>query len=335
MRILLTGDFFHDYENDLKEGLEQNGHEVDMRFNNIHGPFHFVNPKTSLKWIKYGLLPYKLNIKHFTWRATDRYNRDLEKMIQKKTYDALLVIGAKTIFHETVNAFKGRKIFYFMDALPQYESVFSIIPLFDDHFVFEPTDVAVMKERLGLHAHFLSLAFSPSRYFRKKRGRHVYDFSFVGSNYPKREEYLDALLAVSENMCIYGDFYKSKYPKVREKTKKINVPFSIANDLYNSSNINVNIHHPQSKEGLSIRTFEIIGAGGFQLVERQKAAIQFFEENKHMAFYDGKQDFLDKARYFLAHEKIRQQIADNCYRLAMEKHTWRHRMREMFEVLYS
>jgi spore maturation protein CgeB len=247
----------------------------------------------------------------------------------------MLVIGAKTIYPETVQSFRGRKIFYFIDALPRYESVYPIIPLFDEYFLFEPTDVKIVKDKFGLNAHFLTLAYSPSRYFKKNITHDVYDFSFVGSNYPKREEYLDSLLSVSENLCLYGDFYKSKYRTLRKKTKKVNAPFPLVNDLYNQSRININIHHPQSKEGLAIRTFEIIGAGGFQLVERQKAALEFFEENKHMAFYDSKEEFVDKADYFLKHDGLRKQIAENCYYLAMQKHTWKHRMKEMFEMMGS
>lgn len=333
MRILLTGDFFHDYQYDIKEGLEQNGHSVDIRFNNIHGPFHLIDIKTAAKWFKYGLLPYKLKIKHFTNNAVDRYNYDLTEMMKRKVYDLMLVIGAKTIYHETVRKFRGRKVFYFMDALPRYEEVLPIIPLFDNHFVFEPTDVAVIKERLGIKAQFLTLAYSPNRYFNRNRDSEVYDFGFVGARYPKREDYLNQLLSVSENMCIYGDFYKSRYKMLRKKNLKVNVPSRVANELYNRSKINVNIHHAQSKEGLSIRTFEIIGAGGFQLVERQKAALIFFEEGRHMAFYGSVEEMLDKARYYLKHESERRKIAEDCHQLALQKHTWKSRMKEMFELI--
>ena len=332
-KILLTGDFFHDYQVDLKEGLEQNGYEVDLRFNNIHGPFHALDGKTFLKWMKYGLLPHKLKIPQFTKRAIERYNQDLQFMMRRKDYDAMLVIGAKTIYPETLSAFQGRKIFYFIDALPQYESVYPIIPLFDHHFVFEPSDVSIVQEKFGLTAHFLTLAFSPTRYYKKNEQDSIYDFSFVGTRYPKREEYLNELLSVSENLAIYGDFYKSRYKAIRNKTRRITAPFQVVNDVYNSSRVNVNIHHPQSKEGLAIRTFEIIGAGGFQLVERQKAALMFFEEDKHMAFYDNKEEFIDKASYFLKNETLRRQIAESCYHLALQKHTWKHRIKEMFDLV--
>ena len=333
MKILLTGDFFHDYEFDIKEGLEANGHSVDLLFNNIHGPFHILDPKTFAKWFRFGLLTYKLKIRYFTDRAILLYNQNLLKMMGAKSYDLLLVIGAKTIFPETVQAFKNRKVLYFMDALHRYPEVLPRLSLFDDLFVFEPTDIGYIKEESGLDAHFLTLAFSPKKYFKKTNSPLLYDFSFVGTYYPKREDYLTGLLDVSDHICIYGDFFRSKNKLLRKKTKKINVPYCVANDLYNCSRINVNIHHPQSIEGLSIRTFEIIGAGGFQLVERQKAALSFFEENEHMAFYDSREEFIDKAKYYLRNDPERKRIAESCHRLALEKHTWAYRMKEMFDIL--
>lgn len=219
-----------------------------------------------------------------------------------------------------------------MDGLPRYEYVIPKIPLFDDLFVFEPTDRDVIKEKLNLSSKFLTLAFNPDKYFFRQHGNR-FDFSFVGSFYPKREEYLNALLGVSDNMCIYGDFYRTKFPLLKQKMKKVNVPYNMANDLYNESKINVNIHHPQSKEGMAIRTFEIIGAGGFQIVERQKGALQYFEENKHMVFYDDLSEFIEKSKYYLAHDTEREEIAANGHRIALEKHTWKARIQEMESML--
>jgi spore maturation protein CgeB len=327
MRILFTGNLFHNYEANIKEGLNDLGHEVDMLFHNIHGPFQVQDVKTIPEWFKYGFLPYKLNINYFTDRSIETYNRELQRRIRGNNYDVLLVIGAKTIFPETIQMFKGRKVFWFMDGLPRYQYVVPKIPLFDDLFVFEPTDIAVIKDELQREALFLTLAFAPKRYYKKSLPER-YDFSFVGSFYPKREQYLHSVLALSENLAICGDFYRSRHKELKKKMKGVNVPSEVANELYNSSKININIHHPQSKEGMAIRTFEIIGAGGFQIVERQKGALLYFEEDKHMAFYESEDEFLEKCRYYLTHETKRRQVAEAGHQLALQKHTWKARLSE-------
>ena len=334
MKVLLTGNLFHNYDNDIKDGLERCGHEVDMLFNNIHGPFQIQDPKTIPQWIKYGVLPHKLKINFFTERSVERYNQTLQYLIRKNKYDTLLVIGAKTIYEETISMFPGRKIFWFMDALPRYQYVMPKLHLFDNIFVFEPTDIQYIKSELGLKSKFLTLAFNPKRYYNELRSEQ-YDCSFVGSCYPKREDYLHALISVSENICICGDFYRSKYPELKKKMKKVNVPSEVANQLYNSSKINVNIHHPQSKEGMAIRTFEIIGAGGFQIMERQKGALQYFKEDQHMAFYESKEEFLDKCSFYLKNDSARKRIATNGYDLGIKVHTWESRIKEMQNLLHD
>ena len=114
---------------------------------------------------------------------------------------------------------------------------------------------------------------------------------------------------------------------------KANVPAKLANDLYNSSKININIHHPQSVEGMAIRTFEIIGAGGFQIMERQKGALPYFEEDVHMAYYESNAEFLEKCAYYLKHDDQRIKIAIAGHKIALDKHTWKARFLEMEQML--
>ena len=73
MRILFTGNLFHNYEADIRDGLLELGHNVDMLFNNIHGPFQIQDVKTIPQWIKYGLLPHKLKINYSTKKQEIEY----------------------------------------------------------------------------------------------------------------------------------------------------------------------------------------------------------------------------------------------------------------------
>lgn len=189
-----------------------------------------------------------------------------------------------------------------------------------------------VKERFDTGSRFLPPAFSPLIYFPAKIEK-GYDFSFVGSYYPVREKYLYRLNAVSKSLCIYGDFYRSAHKELRESVQKISVPRKQANSLYNSTRININIHHSQSKEGLSPRTFEILGAGGFQLVERQKVALEYFRDNIDLCMYGSEEEFLEKAKFYLNHDSARETIARNGYEAAMKAHTWKHRLMEIFHQL--
>ena len=50
--------------------------------------------------------------------------------------------------------------------------------------------------------------------------------------------------------------YKIKRKELGKHIQNYNIPPSEVNKIYNSTKINLNIHHPQSKEGLNPRTFE-------------------------------------------------------------------------------
>jgi len=293
MRILLTGNLFHGYEYDFYEALTEMGHGVDLLFNNIHGPFHPRHLRSVPEWIMYALLPYKLKFSYFTDRSVRMYNERLQQLIEQRGYDLLLVIGGKTIVPEVLQSFPGRKILWFLDSLTRYEEVLRKVPHFDDIFLFEPTDVAVVKSRFDKHSRFLATGFSPTMY-RKIDTQKRFDFSFVGSYYEKREFYLGDLEKLSGNLAIYGDFFRANSPFVRSKVKHYHIDRKKTSPLYNRSRININIHHDQSREGLSPRTFEILGSGGFELVERQKVALEFFKEDEDICFYEGREEFWKK-----------------------------------------
>ncbi len=329
MRILLTGNIFHDYEYDFYDALKELGHEVDMIFNNIHGPFHPRYLPSVPNWVKYGFLPHKAKITWFFDRSVRLYNEQLSRMLSSKTYDLLLVIGGKTISPQVLASFPGRKVLWFLDSLTRYEDVMQKVPGFDHIFLFEPTDSEVVKKRFNKEAKFLATGFSPLIHLKTDSPK-IFDCSFIGSFYPKRDLYLGNLEGITDNLAIYGDFFRANSAYVKSKVKHFHIKRKDCNKLYNQSRINFNIHHDQSKEGLSPRTFEILGSGGFQMVERQKVAVEYFRENVDICFYESVEEFKEKAAYYLKHDSEREKIAASGYETVRKYHTWKSRFEEMF-----
>lgn len=83
---------------------------------------------------------------------------------------------------------------------------------------------------------------------------------------------------------------------------------------------------------MSPRTFEILGSGGFELVERQKVALEFFKEDEDICFYEGREEFLEKAAFYLKHDALREKIAASGYVKAGKFHTWKARFEEMLRL---
>lgn len=60
---------------------------------------------------------------------------------------------------------------------------------------------------------------------------------------------------------------------------------------------------------VTARTFEIPGASGFMLHERNAEVAQYFEEGRECAMYDGAEEMVEKVRRYLTHPQERTRIA--------------------------
>jgi glycosyltransferase involved in cell wall biosynthesis len=58
------------------------------------------------------------------------------------------------------------------------------------------------------------------------------------------------------------------------------------------------------------RTFELPACGTMTIAERTEDHMKLFEENKEMVFFSDDEELLDKVRYYLSHDKQRQDIAE-------------------------
>lgn len=101
--------------------------------------------------------------------------------------------------------------------------------------------------------------------------------------------------------------------------------------VFRRSKINLNITLRSIKSGIPLRAFDIMGCGGFLLSNFQADFLDCFTPGEDFVFYESKEDLLQKIDYYLAHEEERCAIACNGYDQVMKKHTYRHRVKEMFD----
>lgn len=109
--------------------------------------------------------------------------------------------------------------------------------------------------------------------------------------------------------------------------------YSKAPYVYKMADINLNITLRSILNGIPLRAFEIMGAGGFLLTNYQSDFLTFFTPGEDFVFYESKQDLLDKTAYYLQNEKERKEIAKNGFKKVAAEHTFRHRAEEMLGFL--
>lgn len=81
------------------------------------------------------------------------------------------------------------------------------------------------------------------------------------------------------------------------------------------------------------RNFEVPGAGGFLLTEAADNIEEYYRDGKEIAVFRDTDELIEKARYYLAHERERATIAEAGYRRTLDEHTYEKRFRALFRKM--
>ena len=99
--------------------------------------------------------------------------------------------------------------------------------------------------------------------------------------------------------------------------------------VFHESKINLNFTMRPIKTGLPLRMFDVCGCGGFLLTNYQEELAAHYEPGVEAEYFTSKEELLDKAAYYLAHDEERRKIAQRGYERTKAQHTYAHRMEQM------
>ncbi|MCX4326136.1 MAG: DUF3880 domain-containing protein [Lachnospiraceae bacterium] len=102
--------------------------------------------------------------------------------------------------------------------------------------------------------------------------------------------------------------------------------------VFAASKINLNMTIPNIENGIPLRVFDILSAGGFLMTDYRPCLEELFDINKDLVVYDGINDLTSKAAYYLTHNKERELIAANGFNKLRKLHTYKHRIKTMFSL---
>lgn len=101
--------------------------------------------------------------------------------------------------------------------------------------------------------------------------------------------------------------------------------------IFHNSRINLNITSRTIETGIPQRVLDILSCGGFCLTSYQPEIDQCFTEGEDLAMYTSLEELMDKADYYLTHEKERALIAQNGYKRIRENFELKDRLRELLQ----
>jgi spore maturation protein CgeB len=154
---------------------------------------------------------------------------------------------------------------------------------------------------------------------------------FIGSSYASsatgfvRRSILEHLIDL--DLAIYGDRNWTASGLVSGCYRGGPVDAVQANRIYNGARIALNIHHPQFKEGTSLRTFGICASGAFQLVDWRPGLDRYFEPDEELVVFRTPDELREKAEYYLRNEAARGKIARAGYERVRREHRYTDRLR--------
>jgi hypothetical protein len=244
----------------------------------------------------------------YTWSEWQQMPRDFDLYLFIDWHPSLYKLHA-SIYHP--------RVLYWWDAFHHsFVYLSGIIEQFDKCYLAEYSTVQGLKAQGYDNVAWLSSAFYPKLY-RPLNLSKVHDYGFIGqldnvvTRYGiTRWEFIQRLNTVKG---LHGYVGSGVYGET-------------VNQIYNESKI---LFDWTIGNNLGTRFFEGIGSGGLLLMNKcQSNGIeQVAKEGTHYVGYDGSfEDFEEKLKYYLEHEKERQDIATAGCAYFLNRHTYNHRL---------
>lgn len=157
---------------------------------------------------------------------------------------------------------------------------------------------------------------------------------FVGARYPERARILSTLVRSGVPVRAYGRDW-SGHPFDRLRTWRVetpdipngrDVPRAVAYGITAGAAAAVNTHLDQ--DGFTMRTYEIPGTGGLQLIDRADVA-EVYEPDSEVLVFNSDEELVELARRAVKDSAWSTAIRDRGRQRTLAEHTFDHRIAEL------
>ncbi len=329
-KVLIVGLIFHGYNESIEQAFKNLNYKTkvigftDGAVENLKEKFQFYLSKTN-KFYEY---------------KNKQFNTLLEKTYTEFEPDILFIIKGHQIDPAVISKMKSSfNILWMMDSIHTNPGSINILPYINKVFLFEPTDIPLLKEKYTVDGVFMPLALDEKVYF-PIANKKVIDILFVGGLVPDRIRLLNKIIKnfPDKKILIFGKYYsKFRSPihhlfrkNKKNYTNKVVLPSKL-NELYSISKLCINIHQKQSVIGVNQRFFEILGSRNLQICDHKNFISQNFLKDD-LLWYNNEQELFDIITMALEKYDELENIINNGYEKVLSKHTFTHRINEILEL---
>ncbi|MFC4262696.1 glycosyltransferase [Ferruginibacter yonginensis] len=329
-KVLIVGPIFHGYNESVEQAFKNLNFQTkvigftDGAVENVKEKVQFYLTKTDDF--------YKFKNKQF--------NSLFEKTYNEFKPDILFIIKGHQIDPTVISKMKSSaNILWMMDSIHSYPGSLAILPYVHKVFLFEATDIPLLKEKYDVDGTFMPLALDEKVYFPITNKKEI-DILFVGGLVPDRIRLLDKIIEKfpDKKISIYGQYY-SKFRRPlhhlfrknkKNYTNKIVLPSKL-NELYSKSKLCINIHQKQSVIGVNQRFFEILGSKNLQICDHKKFISDNFLKDD-LLWYHNEQELFDTISFALNNYNDLNNVITNGYEKVTSKHTFTHRIKQILTL---
>ena len=326
--ILLISPAFHGYWRSIADALTRRGHSVTVH---VYDDYASLGAKVRNKAL------YELPTRLHSGSGMARLRRDTTAnalaRLTATRFDTVLAIKGDLIgqeFWEEVRRKGLDHTLWLYDEVRRNAYTEAELQTFPAIVSYSRLDVAALTER-GLDVHYVPNAFDHTIKFSVTRSPEVV---FVGARYPDRERLLTTLRQHEVPVRAYGRqwsqhwFDRIRTWELRRPTLPSgrDVDRATAYGLISGAVASLNSHTDQ--DGFTMRTFEIPGAGGLQLIDRPDVD-EFYEPGTEVAVFGSEDELVELAQRASADRRWAQSLADQGRRRTLAHHTFDHRAQSL------
>lgn len=330
-RLLLISPSFHGYWQSICDAFARRGYEVrTARYDAYDTATEKVRLKATVQ------LPERLRL------ATDRQSAENRRLTDRVIAtmravqpDKVVIIKGDALDDRFWDALgKTPRILWLYDDLHRHDYTEDFLRAVGPVVDYARSETEELQRR-GVDAHFVPNAFDPHR--AAPTGHRSGEIVFIGSGYDNRLETLQTLGERGLPVHAWGrDFSRHVIDRARTFswkrppfTSSREVPLERAYQIHAEAAAAVAIHGLQN--GHAMRTFEIPGMGGVQLVDRDDVD-QFYEVGTEVAVWHDVDELTDLARRALHDTAWAEGMRAAGRRRTLAEHTFDHRLEEVDEL---